>query len=392
MLKAMRLSGNNAKIGRSDYALSCLLLASIVATGCRSHVFRASNLPAEYRTASIANHSHLNLAGLSSPGYSNSLLAPGDLLEVIIASGHNDEKLVPTLARVSSDGAVELSSIGSVQVAGLEPFEASQNIATASIERGIYLKPNVTVSVQSKAVNQITVLGEVDSPGVHEIPRNACDLISALGAAGGLTENASTTVEIIRHTPTILASNDTGLPSNDAGHVQQATYANLDNAANTNAAYATKDGSKHSMQSQRIDLAAVSPHKQADYRLKDRDVVMVHPHEKRLIHVAGLVKKPGQFELPSKQDVHLLDAIALAGGLDSVVADKVYIIRRIEGKLKPLVIQASLNKAKYNGRENIRIAAGDTINVERTPATVAVDTFSNLFRISMGITGRTSFY
>ena len=349
----------------------------------------------------MVNQSKINLARLSSTGVSNRLIAAGDLLEVTIASGQNDEKLVPILIRVSDDGTADLPAIGMVQIAGFEPYEASHRIVTASIDRGIYRKPSITLEVKSKAVNHITILGEVDNPGVHEIPRNASDLVRALGAAGGLTEDASTSIEIIRHAPTTLANNSKTNDSHsdrlkhhgdDDAHtmeVKQAAYAGLsDNTVNLiDGSSSLSNIAESSPLSERIDLADRSDAILRDNRLADRDIVMVHKREKRLIYVEGLVKKPGQFELPSEQDVHLLDSIALAGGINSVVADKVYVIRRIEGKSQPLVIRASLRMAKRDGNENLRLAEGDTVSVEQTPATVVVDTFTKLFRVAFGVSG-----
>jgi len=137
---------------------------------------------------------------------------------------------------------------------------------------------------------------------------------------------------------------------------------------------------------QRIDLAQIGPRTQANYRLADRDVVVVHLRDKRLLHVSGLVKRPGQFTMPNNQDIYLLDAISLAGGLSSIAADKIYIIRRIDGNPNPLVIKASWIKAKHDGRENIRLTAGDMINVEHTPLTLVTHAFSTVFRITMGVT------
>ena len=119
---------------------------------------------------------------------------------------------------------------------------------------------------------------------------------------------------------------------------------------------------------------------------------MVPQRKNEVFHVAGLVNKPGQFEMPIDQDVHLLDAIAMAGGHSSPVANKVFVIRRLKGRREPIVIQASIMEAKHNGAENIRLAAGDTITIEQTPATVVVDTLSKLIRFSFGIAGRTTIF
>lgn len=129
----------------------------------------------------------------------------------------------------------------------------------------------------------------------------------------------------------------------------------------------------------------------ADFRLNDRDVVRVVPRKNEMIHVSGLVRSPGQFELPKEQDIHMLDAIAMAGGRSSPVADKVLVIRRVENRPQPLVIQASLAKAKQNGLENLRLTAGDTITIEQTPVTTVVDAVGKFFRLSFGIASNTVF-
>jgi polysaccharide export outer membrane protein len=123
--------------------------------------------------------------------------------------------------------------------------------------------------------------------------------------------------------------------------------------------------------------------------LSDRDIVRVIPQETKEIYVAGLVNSPGQFELPTDQDLYLLDAIALAGGHSSPVADKVLVIRRMKDRPEPIFIHASLSKAKKNGLENIRLAAGDTITIEQTPATTVVGTISKFFRLTFGVASRT---
>ena len=47
--------------------------------------------------------------------------------------------------------------------------------------------------------NKITVVGAVNKPGPHELPRGSSSLMAALVAAEGLTKEAGTEVEI-RHT------------------------------------------------------------------------------------------------------------------------------------------------------------------------------------------------
>ena len=162
--------------------LLVLPFAIALFTGCQSAGYRAERLPAEFRAAEAKSGRTINLAQIAAPGTSSAVLAPGDLLEISLATSRDDEKLKPFLARVAEDGTVDVPVVGPAPVAGLEAFDASQSIANLAVQRGMYRHPLVTVEIKSKAVNRITVLGAVQDPGVHELPRGSCDLISALAA------------------------------------------------------------------------------------------------------------------------------------------------------------------------------------------------------------------
>ena len=376
------------------------MVAAVWLCGCQTANFRAVNLPPQFRAAEPKENVTVNLARIAAPGYSNTLISPGDVLDVTIVSGIVDERPLPMSVRVADDGTVDVPLIGPVQVGGLEPLAAGQNVAAAGVERGIYLQPHVAIDIKTKATNRVTVMGAVSQPGLHELPRSSSDLLSALAMAGGLTEDSGTEVEILRqssqHSPTRYASNtpSTVEPASNADEeIQLTAYSQL-------FAKPPRGGIPHQVaasgepKAMRIDLAAATTGatRKEDYRLEDRDVVMVLPRKKRKIYVSGLVKKPGEFELSISEDLRLLDAIAKAGGTSSIVANKVLIIRRIEGNPKPLVIQASLLKCKHNGQENLRIAAGDMISVENTPTTTFFDTFTRLIHMTIGISGRTTLF
>lgn len=351
-------------------------------SGCQSSGYRAARLPQELRAKKMSQSKAIDFAGVSMPGASEATIAPSDLLEITVATGRENEKVTPITARVADHGAVDVPVIGPVPVAGMEAFEASKNITTTAIQRGMYRHPIVTVEIKSKAVNRVTVLGAVKEPGVYDLPRGGSDLVSALAASGGLTEEAGTEVEIIRQ-PRLNGTNGAAALPQD--HIQQTTF----NAAAPSGE--TLSSNSTPAQTLSLDLAEGQLHNSVDFRLNDRDVVKVVPRKKEMIHVSGLVSKPGQFELPLEQDIHLLDAIALAGGRSSPVADKVFVIRRVADREEPIVIQASIAKAKQEGLENLLLAAGDTVSVEQTPATVVVDSITKFFRLSFGIASNTVF-
>jgi polysaccharide biosynthesis/export protein len=389
MLPAHASADSCFATGRSRNRWRQVLLAALLGlSGCRTAAYRAANLPVQLQARTARHTNEINLAGMSSQGTGSSQIGPGDLVEITIASGNSQEESDPIQGRVSQDGKVMVPLMGEISVAGMEPFDAGERIAAVAVERGIYRQPSVVLKVTEQAVNHVTVLGAVKEPGVLALPRGSSDLLSAVAAAGGLTEDASTQVEVLRHnSPSFLAG------SNEAeGKVALASYEKPTSATPPPGAESAREArnapnSPPAAQMERIDLAAANPRHKTDYTLKDRDVVMVRPEEKRMIHVAGLVNTPNQFELPTNQDVHVLDAIAMAGGVKSPVADKVYVIRQMEGMSKPAVIEVSLSKAKKDGKENLLLASGDLVSVESTYLTSTVEAMSTFFRVGLSLGG-----
>ena len=354
-------------------ALVVLLpLLAVALVGCQSGQYYAASLPVEMRAPVTHGAPNMSLSRLSSMSAGTSKLAPGDLLNVTVLSGLEEEPTAKP-ARVGDDGSINVPLVGVVRVAGLDEQQAAELVRMAAIDRGIYRNPQVTISVDQRAVNYITVLGAVSEPGTHPVPKSSSNLLVAIAAAGGFTEEAGTEVEVLRQPANFLAEN----ASEGDSPIRQVSYES------------TRVG-KPSMQSERIDLAMLegdSASSQVDLYLGDQDVIMVHPSKKRVVHVSGLVREPNQFEMPRDQDLHVLDAIAMAGGASSPVADKVFVIRRLEEEGEPKVVQVSIAKAKVDGQENLRLAPGDMVSVERTLSTSVVDTLSHVFRVTAGVGG-----
>jgi len=365
------------RCARSLGMLAAIYVLTWVA-GCRTANYTAANLPVELRAAPAPVSTGINLERMVGAGVGTSQIGPGDLVQITIVSGNGEERVTPIPARIAQDGTVMVPLIGSVPVGGVEPAAAEQRIAAAAIERGIYRQPYVTVTVTEPAVNRVTVLGAVSKPGVVELSRGSCDLASAIAAAGGLSKEASTRIEVLhRGTRSFLAEdvgNSNGKPTEDV------SLASYNEQLNSNTA---PDVS-------RIDLAQAGSPALQNRRLDDRDVVMVMPEQKQVIHVTGLVKTPDQYELPHDKDIRVLDAIAMAGGTTSLVADKVFVIRQLPNNPQPAVIKVSMAGAKRDGNQNLLLSSGDLVSVESTPSTMALDTVSKFFRIALGLNGSVS--
>lgn len=375
-----------------DWRRAALVFVFTGLIGCKSAEYNARNLPASLQATATRSTSSVNIEQMAGDGVGASEIGPGDLISVVVNSGTADDKMTPIPARVGEDGTVMVPLIGGVAVGGLEPVMAEQRIARAAIERGIYRQPYVTVTITQRAVNHVTVLGGVSRPGVVELPRGASDLASAIAAAGGLSNDAGTQVEILHHGSQPTADHATAATTATMPEgVKLASY----NESAKSAASPTRpifpppeaESSPAGSTTIRVDLTQVGNVSPQARKLEDRDVVMVQPRERRLIHVTGLVQKPNEFELPRDQDLRVLDAIAMAGGTSSLVADKVFVIRKMPNMAEPAVIKVSIARAKRDGNENLRLAEGDMVSVENTPATVAVDTISKFFRVALGLSG-----
>jgi polysaccharide export outer membrane protein len=141
----------------------------------------------------------------------------------------------------------------------------------------------------------------------------------------------------------------------------------------------------------RVDLAAAEPG-QRDLSVRDGGVVMVMRRPANNVQVFGLVKKPGQFDVPVEQELRLLDAVAMAGGLTTEMADKVLVVRQLPEQNKSVMIQVSIDKAKRDYVENIRLAPGDVVSVEETPLTFVTTELQKYIRFSVTAASRLAFF
>ncbi len=216
------------------------------------------------------------------------------------------------------------------------------------------------MAIAARRTYRITVSGAVNEPGTYDIPANACDVLAALTRARGLSEDADTIVEV-RHPPTFQTVAQTVGPD---GSIMPAS--------------AMQPSAQDRM---RLDMTRVEALPREQLRLHDGSVVMVSRHPRRMVNVLGLVRNPTAVTIPAGEDLMLLDAIAQAGGTTISFADRVQVVRRVADKPDPVVIEASLRGARSGTADNMKLAPGDVVSVEETPATLVVDTIRTFFRV-----------
>lgn len=85
---------------------------------------------------------------------------------------------------VGEDGTIKFPMLGNIQAAGLTQKELENNITKELIDKKLLFDPIVT----SRFLNfRVTVLGEVNHPGVVYAPSEQISILEAIGDAGDLT-------------------------------------------------------------------------------------------------------------------------------------------------------------------------------------------------------------
>jgi polysaccharide export outer membrane protein len=117
----------------------------------------------------------------------------GDLLKVsVLGAAESDQEV-----RVDQTGNASLNFIGSVHLGGLTPTAAQALIAKKLEEGGFYNHPQVSVFTKEYATQGISVLGEVQKPGVYPV-LGSRRLFDVLAMAGGTSQKAGRIVSVTR--------------------------------------------------------------------------------------------------------------------------------------------------------------------------------------------------
>lgn len=189
-------------------------------------------------------------------------IGPGDLLNVSVFG-------VPDLTqavRVSDLGDTTFQLIGALHLSGLTTDQAGSLIAQKFKDGNFLLNPQVSVFIAEYSTQGVSILGEVQKPGVYNVlgDRSLLDIISE---AGGLTPAAGPEV-MVKHL----------------------------------------DGKTASFKLTKNAQASLD----SDVALLPGDKVIVS--RAGIIYVLGDVSKPGGFLMENDGKISLLEAIAMAGG------------------------------------------------------------------------------
>jgi len=263
------------------------------------------------------------------------VIGSGDLLGIEVFD-------VPELSRdvrVNETGYISLPLMPSkVRAGGLTPFQLQDKLAELLQTNGLVSTPQVSVSLKEQHSQPITVIGAVKNPMVIQALRKTT-LLQALSQAGGVADDAGSTVIITRPAPDPSESADPNDNSAPSGPSAPQTFT--------------------------INLSDVleSGDSRFNIPLVGGDVVSVP--RAGIIYVVGAVTRPGGFLLQNDLDhMTMLKMLSLAGGTTTTAKMKnAVILRKNLDTGKRDQVPVDLSKVMKLKTQDVQMQANDILYV-----------------------------
>lgn len=295
-----------------------------------SHTMRVSFLIALWLGAG-------SIVGSASQSASSSyVLGPDDQVTIRVL----DLDEIPTTPfRIDSDGNINVPLAGKVKASGLT-LEQLEGVLSARLKDHLQT-PTVTASVSEFSSKPVSVLGAVNTPGVHQI-RGAKSLIEVISEAGGLRADAGNTIKITRQVA--------------AGAIPIATSL-LDPSGSFFVA--------------EIDVKALMEAQAPgnNIQVKPQDVISVPKAE--LVYVVGAVKRAGGFVLSEREHMSVLQAISMAEGLERVASPSSARILRSAGDGTRVEVPVDVARILAGKAGDVQLSANDILFVPTSAAKAA---------------------
>ncbi|QDT47978.1 SLBB domain protein [Symmachiella dynata] len=326
---------------------------------------------------------------------------PGDLLEITVSNLFQPEEPHTFPARIHTDGSLEIPLLGQPVVTGLTRADIEKGLKDEYQRRELLVNPTVIVRELEVPRVKVYVEGAVERPGIIALPREDASVYSALVSAG-LKTNAGGQISVARplnlqaaapiaETAALFALADETLdpiPGETPGGAvnplpleseimsEDPLEMAADQIAPAIAAAPEVDAvagdqPQSGSPGTEYEIIWFDAQREEDRRalielqLGEGDIVgvseLVPP-----IKVLGSVQNPGAFNIPNSNDITLLDAVRLAGGVkDEGNALKITLIRMNETGWPGRNWSRSWAELEANPQQSPAIQPGDVIHVER---------------------------
>jgi polysaccharide biosynthesis/export protein len=106
-----------------------------------------------------------------------------------------------SVVRIDARGRINLPLLGEIEIGGLTVSEAQEAIQTAYRDQRYLRSPQVTLSVEEYAPREVSIHGQVRSPGRYALPNESTFTVEELVTrAGGLNDIAKGSAVTVRRT------------------------------------------------------------------------------------------------------------------------------------------------------------------------------------------------
>jgi polysaccharide biosynthesis/export protein len=279
------------------------------------------------------------------------VLGPGDQVVIRVL---DLEEIGENPFRVDMRGNINLPLAGRIHAGGLSVEELEAAVATSL--RKYLQDPVVTVSIFEFSSQPVSVIGAVNNPGVHQI-RGSKTLFEIISEAGGLKNEAGNSIKITRR----RENGDIPLP----GAV-----------ADASGEFSVAEVSVKSV------MEARNPRE--NIRIQPNDVISVPRGE--LVYVIGAVKRAGGFVLGEREHISVLQALAMAEGLDHEASPSTArILRESEGASRS-EIPVDVRKMLAGKTGDVPMLTNDILFIPNsTPKSAAVRGLEVAIQVGTGI-------
>src|SRR6266478_5340975 len=254
------------------------------------------------------------------------LLGPDDQLEI---SGPELNDVANKPIRIEGDGDMDVPLAGRVHVSGLTAQQAEQELNKVLSK---YIRdPQVVVSVAEVRSQPVSILGAVNTPGVHQV-QGYKTLLEMLALAGGMRPDAGYSIRITRQ----LEWGCIPLPKVEPDASGRFSVAELN-----------------------LKKIMEAKNPEENIQIFPHDVISVPKAE--MVYVIGEVKRSGGFVLGEHQSISVLQVLSLAEGLNTTADARHARILRLNRDADKREEMAVDVKDVLNGKKSDIALRGDDI-------------------------------
>ncbi|MGI9069881.1 MAG: SLBB domain-containing protein [Bryobacteraceae bacterium] len=265
-------------------------------------------------------------------GALDGVLGPNDLV-LIWALGFSEIPDKPL--SIDEQGFIDVPMLGRLRAGGLTVGQFKKDLTERLRE---YIQaPQVSVTVTEFRSRPVSVIGAVNTPGVHQL-QGQKTLIEALSAAGGLRPDAGNSIKLTRR----KEWGPIPIPS----------------------AKATEEGYSIGEINVKDLIDAKEP--ELNVVLCPYDIISVPRAD--TVYVVGEVQKPGAFAVSERGSYSVLQALTMAGGLTSIAAPRSAKILRDSRSATREQIPVDLKKLLNSRNQDVVLKAGDILFVPNSAA------------------------